>query len=305
MTKWTLLLAAALAAGQDMQVVLCGTGSPIPDPDRASACTAIVTPREFIVIDVGPSSWRKVATNRSLPAQRLSAVLITHFHSDHIGDLGEAIVQSWIAGRSAPLEIYGPAGILELVSAVQSMYRFDAQYRTKHHGESNMPPLGAQARAMELNTAKPVIDRNGLRVTAFAVEHDPATPAVGYLVEFGGRKVVVSGDTIKSANVEKHAKGADLLIHSALAKDLVTQLSAMLPARPSSMFRDTISYHTSPAEAGEIAASAGVAKLVFTHMVPPPRTPQVKAAFLDAARAKFNGEIALGEDGMTFTLPSK
>ena len=86
------------------------TGSPLPDPIRAQACTAIIAGGEFVLVDTGSGSWRKVAVN-SLPAQNLSAILITHFHSDHIGDLGEALMQSWAAGRNHKLDVYGPPEI--------------------------------------------------------------------------------------------------------------------------------------------------------------------------------------------------
>src|SRR5438046_2485058 len=88
---------AALLNDGQLHVVLCGTGSPLPDATRAQACTAIIAGGEFVLVDTGSGSWRRVAVN-NLPAQNLSAILLTHFHSDHIGDLGEALMQSWAAG---------------------------------------------------------------------------------------------------------------------------------------------------------------------------------------------------------------
>ncbi|MES2490007.1 MAG: MBL fold metallo-hydrolase, partial [Pseudomonadota bacterium] len=93
-----------------LHVILCGTAAALPDPDRAGPCTAIIAGDQFWLVDVGPGSWRNV-DQLNLPISKLSGVLITHFHSDHINDLGEAITQSWIAGRSKPLDVYGPQGI--------------------------------------------------------------------------------------------------------------------------------------------------------------------------------------------------
>ena len=126
----------------DLNVVLCGTGSPLPDADRAGACTAILAGGEFILVDVGPGSMENVALE-GLPAGDLTAVLLTHFHSDHIGDLGEAITQSWINGRARPLDVYGPVGTTRVVDGFNQAYAFDAQYRTAHHGEEYMPAAAA------------------------------------------------------------------------------------------------------------------------------------------------------------------
>ncbi|HEX9001664.1 MAG TPA: MBL fold metallo-hydrolase, partial [Blastocatellia bacterium] len=105
---------ALLSDGQ-LHVVMCGTGSPLADATRASACVAVAAGGEVVLIDVGPGSWRQVAVNR-IPAQAVSAVLLTHFHSDHIGDLGETVTQSWLAGRAKPLEVYGPPGVEKVLA---------------------------------------------------------------------------------------------------------------------------------------------------------------------------------------------
>ena len=104
----------SLLSDGKIHVVLCGTAAALPDPDRAGPCTAVIAGGQFWLIDTGPGSWRNV-DRFNLPVSKLSGVLITHFHSDHIGDLGEAITQSWIAGRATPLDVYGPQGINEVV----------------------------------------------------------------------------------------------------------------------------------------------------------------------------------------------
>jgi ribonuclease Z len=128
----------------DLNVVLCGTGSPLPDKDRAGACTAVLAGGEFVLVDVGPGSWETVQL-AGLPTGDLSAILLTHFHSDHIGDLGEAVTQSWIAGRPHPLDIYGPTGTTRVVDGFAQAYELDNHYRNVHHGEEYMPNAAAHA----------------------------------------------------------------------------------------------------------------------------------------------------------------
>jgi len=295
----------------DLHVILCGTGSPLPDKDRAGACTAVVAGGEFVLVDVGPGAWETVDL-AGLPIGDLSAVLLTHFHSDHIGDLGEATTQSWIAGRTRPLDVYGPEGTAQVVAGFDQAYAADERYRTVHHGADYLPPSAAPAVGHDIALADApdadavVFDRNGLRVTMFRVHHDPVVPAVGYRFDFGGRSVVVSGDTAKTASVVEHAKGADLLIHEALQREMMGRVAAAAErignARLAKMARDTLGYHTSPVEAAEVARDAGVSTLVLSHLVPGPRNFLMRRMFLAGVRDVFAGEVVLGEDGMRFDL---
>ena len=295
----------------DLQIVLCGTGSPIADAARAASCTAVIAGGHFFLVDAGPGSV-EVADLADLPLGHLEGVLLTHFHSDHIGDLGEAITQSWIAGRAQPLDVFGPSGVAAIVNGFREAYAADVEARVLHHGEPYMPRAAAGAVARETALADApladavVFDRDGLRITMFRVDHDPVRPAVGYRFDFGGRSVVISGDTRKNASVVAQAKGADLLIHEALDSDLTGR--AVAGARRLGMERlaklasDIPGYHSTPREAGEVAQQAGVAHLVLTHLVPPPRNFIVRRAFTSEASEAFRGEVTLGEDGMRFAL---
>ena len=303
---------AMLSDGQ-LHVVMCGTGSPLADATRASACVAVAAGGEVVLIDVGPGAWRQVAVNR-IPAQAVSAVLLTHFHSDHIGDLGEAVTQTWLAGRTKPLEVYGPPGVEKVVAGFAQAYAQDVEYRIAHHTEAMLPRAASAAVAREVKLksdaeAAVVFDRNGLKVTAFKVEHDPVKPAYGYRLDYKGRSVVISGDTAKSANLAKHAAGADLLIHDVLAKDLMTMAAGNAERsgdkRRAKLVRDILTYHASPAEAAEIANEAKVETLVFTHMVPPLNPPVTEQMFLRGVADIFKGKVVLAKDGMRFDLPAK
>ena len=304
----------SMLTSPDLQVVLCGTGSPLPDKDRAGPCTAVIAGGQVVLVDVGPGSWETLDL-AGVPTGALSAVLLTHFHSDHIGDLGEAMTQSWIAGRAQPLDVYGPTGTAEVVNGFTQAYRADAGYRTLHHGEEYMPHAAAPAVPHEIPLGDAqdadalVFDRNGLRVTRFRVHHDPITPSVGYRFDYKGRSVVVSGDTAKSVGVATHAKGADLLIHEALNNEMMGRISDVAgrvgQARIGKMAHDTLNYHTSPVEAAELARDAGVPTLVFTHVVPGPRNALMRWMFVSGVSDVYDGEVVIGEDGQRFALPPK
>jgi ribonuclease Z len=293
-----------------LHVFLCGTAAALPDADRAGPCTAVLAGGEFIVVDTGPGSWRNLDL-ANLPVGRLSAVLITHFHSDHIGELGEAITQSWIAGRRQPLDVYGPKGIARVVDGFQAAYALDAGYRVAHHDPEYLPPAAAVAEAHALplpegEEAVPVFERNGVKVSAFRVEHAPADPALGYRIEHAGRVVVISGDTRKAAAVAANARGADLLVHEALASHMTDRASARAKElgkpRVAKLAADVRDYHSTPVEAAQTAQAAGVKKLVITHVFPPLPNRIARRLFMRGTADAFDGPIVLGEDGMHFAL---
>jgi ribonuclease Z len=159
--------------------------------------------------------------------------MLTHFHSDHIGDLGELNIETWAQGRDHPLRVYGPPGVEQVVGGFAQAYSLDEGYRIAHHGAALMSPENWQMKplAVKIDTAPwaspcaggsaTVLEENGLKVTAFTVDHAPVAPAYGYRFDYKGRSVVVSGDTIKCANLVAVAAGADVLIHEAQAAHLV------------------------------------------------------------------------------------
>ncbi len=294
----------------NLHVVLCGTGSPLADARRAGPCTAVLAGGHFVLVDAGPGSQRQVGLLH-LPRARLEALLLTHFHSDHIGELGESVLQSWVAGRTAALTVYGPPGVEQVVDGFRQAYALDMQYRIAHHGPDAMPPDAGRALARTVFLPGPddtavVFEADGLRVTAFAVDHTPVHPAYGYRFDYRGRSVVVSGDTQKSPNLVRHAASADILLHEALANRLIDPVSRYAAAhglaRWAKLTADVGTYHTTPVQAAEEAKAAGVRMLVLTHIVPPLVNFVARRLFLGGTAAAWDGKIVLGEDGMHFAL---
>jgi len=295
----------------NLNVVTCGTGSPLAAAGRASACTAVLAGGHFFLVDVGPASVHNLGLWR-MPLERLDGVLLTHFHSDHIGDLGETVTQSWIAGRKAPLPVYGPPGVDRVVAGFQEAYVLDRGYRVAHHDAANMPPEAGTLAARTLALPSPdeaavVFERDGLRVTAFRVDHTPVSPAYGYRFDFAGRSVVVSGDTKPTENLVRQSKGASILVAEALAAHIIERVSQGISeggnARLGRMSHDILEYHTSPAQAVEMARDAGVEALVLTHLVPAPTNRVMEWFFLRGTEGLWSGEVILARDGMLISLP--
>jgi ribonuclease Z len=298
-----------------LHVALCGTGSPLPNPDRAGPCNVIIAGKHVFVVDVGEGSARNIA-RMGLPIGRVEAVFLTHFHSDHIDGLGPMMLQRWIGQPSrVPLPIHGPTGVEAIVAGFNTAYATDNGYRTRHHGAAIAPPPGAGGTAMPFALPDPgngdsiiAYEAGGLKVTAFRVNHGSVSPAVGYRFDYKGRSIVISGDTAKSATLVTASKGVDLLVHEALQPRMVALMTAALEARhirnTAQITRDIVNYHSTPEQAADAAREAGVKQLVLSHIVPPLPSRFFYPAFLGDAEKHFDGPITVGEDGMMFSLPA-
>jgi len=296
-----------------LHVVLCGAGSPLPDPARSGPCVAVIAGDKLFVVDSGGGS-SKTLGRTGLRHGDVDAIFLTHFHSDHIDGLGELLLQRWVnGGHREPVPIHGPNGVEEVVAGLDRAYAQDRGYRVAHHGADVLPPSGAGARAVPfqpppMGEAVTVLQDGDLTVQAFTVEHEPIDPAVGYRFDYRGRSVVLSGDTKKSANVVRFAKDVDLLVHEALAPQLVEVLTnaAKRAERPNleKITVDIMDYHASPVEAAEVAREAGAGALLFYHIVPPLLIAQLETIFLEGVAEAYPGPVVIGADGTRVQLPA-
>ena len=300
-----------------LRAFVCGSASPMPDPSRAKACIGVIAGGKVYFVDTGPQSYGKVALWR-IPVERIGGILYTHFHSDHIADLGEFNMNSWILGRTAPLDVYGPPGVDRLVAGYSEAYALDQSYRTAHHGPEIANPevwkmvpqtvvMPGEDAAGAHNRTAVVLERDGLKITAIEVNHDPVSPAYGYRFDYKGRPLVISGDTTKHKPLSDAAKGADVLFHEAQAQHMVQALKAVADAkknvRLSKILADIKSYHTSVTEAAEVANDAGVKLLVLYHYTPAINNFIAEKIFLRGVDDARKGEWLLSKDGSLVELP--
>jgi ribonuclease Z len=302
-----------------LRVIFCGTSGPLPVKDRAKPCVAVQVGGSLYFVDIGPEATENLISWR-LPLASARAVFITHLHSDHIGGLGELNMQSWVAGRAAPLRVIGPSGVTELVSGFNKAYEDDHIFRNAHHehGDVKLPLAAGLLKATvatlpkvkdpALPRSKSVLSENGLTVTAIAVEHSPVSPAFAYRFDYKGRSVVISGDTKYHPPLATASKGADVLIHEAQNSDMTQQMSAGLRMqgnpRMSAIMADTLSYHTTPVEAAEIARDAGVKALVLYHLTQAGLPFYSAETFTKGMDAVGGAPWKLATDGMTIDLPA-
>lgn len=290
-------------------VVTCGTGSPIPSA-RAQSCLAVFVNGQFLLFDAGDRAQNSME-NLNLPLTDLSAIFLTHFHSDHIADLGEVVSRSWILGRDRPLTVYGGQEVDQVVSGFNTAYTADDAYRIAHHGADLFPDVRPASSVTILDPGaegRVVYEEDGVRVLAYAVDHSPVATALGYRVEFAGKAVAVSGDTIDTPGLRALAANADVFVSEVMNKSVVDEgecaFGRVPDPRLEKIFRDIRTYHIDLPELAALANDADVGTLVLTHLVPSVDNPvQVDLFFRQPAAALYNGNLVVAEDGTEVVVP--
>lgn len=296
-----------LADKESIYVYTVGTGAPLPGV-RAQTGTAIIVNGHFFMFDVGDGVVQK-AENMGLPLTELDGIFITHWHSDHMMDLPSIISRSWLLGRNKDLHLYGPDGVDTLNQAINQYLFVENGHRVDHHGAAIMDVSKARAIPHEFKNIQGgktiVYQKDGITITAFDVNHEPIEPAVGYAIEYKGKKVVISGDTKKDDMVLEMAQDADLLFHEVLLVSLLKRMATATGEngnqRGAKIITDIQDYHTSPAEVAEIAAKANVKKLVLHHFAPAPDLKLIENLYWKELKG-YDGPIHLANDGDLFVV---
>ncbi len=292
---------------ESITVVTVGTATPLPG-ERVQTGTAVFVNGYFFMFDVGAGVVHK-CENLRLPLEELDAIFLTHYHSDHMMDVPNMISRSWMLGRPEVLPVYGPEKLNSLVKAANDFIGIDNRYRLDHHGPEIMDTSLARATPYEFNMPQDsslvVFQQDGIKITAFDVTHEPIEPAVGYAIEYRGKKVVLSGDTKKNTLLAEIAKDCDLLVHEVMLmsvqKMIEEELSNAGMERSAKIIHDIQDYHTSPEEVANLAQRAGVQKLVLNHLAPAPDNRFFRKLYLEKLK-EYEGPIHLANDGDVFVV---
>lgn len=294
------------AGTPDITVTLLGTGSPIIEPGglgtkmpqgRVNAMTLVRAGEETLLFDAGRGVVERLY-QANAKASDLTAVFLTHFHSDHIVGLPDL----WLTGRlrlawgsrSKPLEVFGPTGNVQFISELSKAYDADVKARPTE------PHSGIVGHEFAQDGV--VYEKNGVKVTAFTVDHGATKPAVGYRIDYKGRSVLISGDTRYHDNVVKYGMNVDLMLHEVLIAS-----PNLLQARP--QLKSIFDLHTSPEQCGEIFSKTRPKLAAYTHLVffggpafgAPVPAPTVDDLIAET-RKTYAGPLESGEDLMTFEI---
>lgn len=288
------VLVPAVVAGQDIKLTLLGTGAPPPVMNRFGPSILVEVRGRKFLFDAGRGALQRLG-QLGVRWQDVDGVFFTHLHSDHVVGFPDLWLTGWLVspGRDRPLSVRGPTGTRNMISHLERAYEFDIRFRVQ---DDRAAPDGVVVLAEDLREGV-VLEEGGLKITAFEVDHEPVEPAFGYRIDYGGRSVVLSGDTRVSPNLIRHAQGVDLLVHE-VASPETFQRAGVGPERA----RTVIEHHVTPEQAGAVFAKTNPRLAVYSHIVLPIAT---EDDLIPPTRKTYQGRVEIGEDLMVIEVGTK
>jgi ribonuclease Z len=296
---------AAFSAGaaekSDFEVTLLGTGTPPPLMHKFGPATLVQVNGRTFLFDAGRGATQRLWQKRVRFGQGLDAVFLTHLHSDHVVGLPDIFLTGWLGGpfgrRKAPMILIGPKGSKNLGDGLMQAYSWDIQTRI---ADQKLAADGAKIITTEVTSDGTVFDKDGVQVTAFKVDHGGGVidPVYGYRVDFDGRSMVISGDTITNDNLIKHASGVDLLIHSVGAAR-----QELLDTSP--LWKRIMGHHITPEEVGAVFNKAKPKLAAFSHIVAATNgkiKPVPPGEMVKRTKSVYAGPLVMGKDLMAFSI---
>lgn len=296
-------LAFAVLAGPalsaEIKVTLLGTGTPTPRLSSFSASILVEAGDEKLLFDLGRGSTMRLYQKR-IALSAITAHFLTHLHSDHIVGLPDMWLSGWLptpwGGRKTPMVIFGPKGTVDMTGNLTKAFAEDIRIRT---ADEHLKPEGIAFAATDIRPGV-VYEEGGVMVSVIEVNHgELIRPAFGYMIEFDGKKVVLSGDTKYDERIAAAAANADLIVHE------VAVIEPALVENPKFSYRDIEAHHTSPEEAGRIFSKSHPKLAVYSHIVyatvkPAPDIPE--GALVQRTRTTYSGPLLVGRDLMSFVI---
>ena len=279
-----LLFSINVAHAGYMEVTLLGTGTPRPSIERFGPATVIEANGRYFIFDSGRGATIRLQ-QAGIPLSKIEHIFLTHLHSDHISGLSDLWLTSWIWQRQQVIKLTGPVGTTELAKHLELAHQADLNYRTKN---ANLNPDTFNIDSQEISSEGVVYQQDGIKITAFLVNHHPVKPAYGYRIDSGEQSIIISGDTTYSENLIKHAKNVDLIIHEVAAANV--DLLAQNPK-----LQKIMSYHTTPHQAGLVFKVTQPKAALYTHIL---LFGVDEQNVLEITRAYFNGDVRIGRDLM-------
>ena len=278
----------------DTKLIILGSGTPNPDPDRYGSGYAVVVNQSAYIIDFGPGIVRRISAMSppwggkfpSMELKNIDIAFLTHIHSDHSGALSDLILTPWIMGRSKPLNLYGPKGLKDMSKNIIEAYREDINYRL--YGSQPANKYGYTTNVTEITEDGIIYKDENVEVLAFKNDHGDFENSYGFLFTTDDKKILFSGDTAVSKNLMKYGNDLDILVHEVYSSETFVNKT-----KDWQIYHQA--HHTSSIDVGYIANKLKPKKLVLSHILFWGATNE---SILKDVNVNFRGDVVIAEDLM-------
>lgn len=279
-------------SSENLKVVLLGTGvGPPVNLKQFGASTLIEAGDVRLLFDCGRGATLRLS-QVGVSLGSINRLFLTHLHSDHVIQIPDLLLTGWVGGgRRVPLEVWGPDGTRDMMVHMQQAFSFDIHMRRDVDEKAFAEGIKVVTHDIKQGV---VFEQQGIKVTAFLVDHSPVAPAFGYRVDYRGHSVVLSGDTRVSENLIRFAQGVDVLVHEVLDAETVR---TWFPTNPK-LAEAILAKHTTPEQAGALFARVRPRLAVYSHAPDAPRV-------ITQTRTTYAGPLQGAEDMLTIDIGEK
>ncbi len=278
----------------DITVTVLGSGTPIPAADQYGAAILVQAGGQDLLFDCGRGCTSRLAqVNRRLITS-VEQLFITHLHSDHIVGIDDLWLNGWTQGRDTPLSVYGPSGTKRFFTHLKEAFSEDIGIRII----KGIPATtdGIAMAMTDYDEDAVVYEKDGVKVTAFLVDHQPVEPAFGYRIDYAGRSVVISGDTTFSENLVRNSSGVDVILHEVLSPSMVGYLENNFTEK---QVNSVLAIHTTTEQAAEIFAKTKPRLAVYYHTR---NSPKDESGLIAVTGETFDGDVVVAKDLTQITI---
>ena len=278
----------------ETKLIILGSGTPNPDPERYGSGYAVVVNDDAYIVDFGPGIVRRISAMSptwggefpSMELENINTAFLTHIHSDHSGALADLILTPWIMGRDEPLNLYGPEGLKAMSENITEAYIDDINYRL--YGSQPANELGFTTNVTEISDDGTIFKDNNIEVIAFKNAHGDFKNSFGFLFITEDKRILFSGDTAVSNNLMKYGKNLDILVHEVFSSETFVNKT-----KDWQIYHQA--HHTSSIDLGIIADELQPKKLVLSHIL---FWGASEDSLLKDIRKNFNGQAVIAKDLM-------
>jgi ribonuclease Z len=293
-TKSLLILVFSSASISETKLIILGSGTPNPDPERYGSGYAVIVNESAYIVDFGPGIVRRISAMSptwgghfpSMELQNINTAFLTHIHSDHSGALADLILTPWIMGRDAPLKLYGPSGLEAMSKNITEAYIDDINYRL--YGSQPANELGFKTNVTEIVDDGSIYKDKNVEVIAFKNNHGDFKNSFGFLFITDDKRILFSGDTAVSANLKKYGNDLDILVHEVFSSETFVNKT-----KDWQIYHQA--HHTSSIDLGIIAAELQPKKLVMSHIL---FWGASEESILNDIGVNFSGQAIIAKDLM-------